>query len=214
MVGLSGVATVALALGVLGLAVYLGYQWLGILGGFLAFWLGGTLAFGIVNLAILPIRALGVALMVFGDKERPTSSPWTPGTAARWPPSLSGQPSAPPGPPTPLSSPSPDPPSRRPRPLTGRAAEEVTAEATDRLRLARASDDELRSRLPPLPPAVRQRRLEIAARTFIAWDLMNPWGVTAVAFLRGDDGEFTVWTPGHSTYWVWRGPGHIPKESA
>ena len=48
LVGVSGLATVGLALGVLGLAVYLGYQWLGLLGGFLAFWLGGGLAFGIV----------------------------------------------------------------------------------------------------------------------------------------------------------------------
>ena len=69
VVGLSGVATVGLALGVLGLAVWVGYQWLGFLGGFLAFWLGGGLAFGIVNLAMLPIRALGAALMVFGDKD-------------------------------------------------------------------------------------------------------------------------------------------------
>lgn len=69
LVGLSGVATVGLALGMLGLAVYLGYQWLGILGGFLAFWLGGPLAFGIVSLAMLPIRALGGALMVLGERE-------------------------------------------------------------------------------------------------------------------------------------------------
>ena len=73
LVGLSGVVTFALALAVLGIVVYLGYQWLGILGGFLAFWLGGTLAFGIVNLAMLPIRALGVALMVFGEREQPST---------------------------------------------------------------------------------------------------------------------------------------------
>ena len=69
LVGLSGVATVGLALGVLVLAVWMGYQWLGFLGAFLAFWLGGGLAFGIVNLAMLPIRALGAALMVFADKD-------------------------------------------------------------------------------------------------------------------------------------------------
>lgn len=181
LVGLSGVATVGLALGVLGLAVYLGYQWLGILGGFLAFWLGGTLAFGIVNLAMLPIRFLGVVLMVFGDKEKPMKSACTPSSPARWPQSASGHPSASQEPPTPLPSPSPGPPRR---PATSMAADEVKAEATDRFRLARASYDELRSRLPPLPPAVRQRRLDITERTFIAWDLMNPWGVTAVAFLK------------------------------
>lgn len=69
LIGLSGVATVLGALGVLGLAVWVGYQWGGLLGGFLAFWLGGGLAFGIVNLAMLPIRFLGAALMVFGDKD-------------------------------------------------------------------------------------------------------------------------------------------------
>ncbi len=85
---------------------------------------------------------------------------------------------------------------------------------TDRARLARVSNDQSRSRLPTLPPALKQRRLEVTGRTFIAWDLMKPWEVTAVAFLRDDDGEFTVWTPGHLFSWVWRGPIHIPKESA
>ena len=74
LVILSGVATVGLALGMLGLAIYMGYQWLGILGGFLAFWLGGTLSFGIVSLAFLPIRALAVALFAFGDRVPPTST--------------------------------------------------------------------------------------------------------------------------------------------
>ena len=96
VVTLSGVVTVGLALGVMGLAVYLGYQWLGIIGGFLAFWLGGGLAFGIVNLAMLPTNALGAALVFFGDTERPTISPLMPGTLARRPRSSSGNPSAPP----------------------------------------------------------------------------------------------------------------------
>ena len=66
---------------------------------------------------------------------------------------------------------------------------------TDQAGLARVSDDQSRLRLPSLPPAVAQRRLEVTSRTFIAWDLMKPWGVTALAFLREHDGEFTVWTP-------------------
>ncbi|GEM_PF-6769163 len=85
---------------------------------------------------------------------------------------------------------------------------------TDRARLARVSNDQSRSRLPSLPPALKQRRLEVTGRTFVAWDLMKPWEVTAVAFIRDDNGVLTAWTPGKHTSWVWRGPINIPKETA
>jgi hypothetical protein len=77
-----------------------------------------------------------------------------------------------------------------------------------------SDNDQLRSRLPVLPPAPKQRRLDVTGNAFIAWDIMRPWQVTAVAFVRGNEGEFTAWTPGHHTYWVWRGPSRIPVESA
>ena len=69
LLGVSGIATIALALGVLGLASYFGYLWGGIIGGILAFWIGGSLAFVIVYLAILPLNLLAS----IGAFNRPTT---------------------------------------------------------------------------------------------------------------------------------------------
>jgi hypothetical protein len=74
--------------------------------------------------------------------------------------------------------------------------------------------DRLSSRLPKLPPAVAQRRIEVTETTFVAWDLSETSKVSAVAFLKDNDGKITVWTPGYLESWVWRGPRHIPSESA
>lgn len=81
---------------------------------------------------------------------------------------------------------------------------------------SKGEHDELRSRLPILPPAARQRRIEVTIRSFIAWDFMQPWGLTGIAFQKDDKSEFTVWTPGEfkRDVWVWRGPRHIPTERA
>jgi hypothetical protein len=75
-------------------------------------------------------------------------------------------------------------------------------------------DDELESRLPGLPPALVRRSVEVTKTTFVAWDIMEPWGITGVAFLRDNQGELTAWTPGcRLDEWVWRGPSHLPKGS-
>jgi hypothetical protein len=70
-----------------------------------------------------------------------------------------------------------------------------------------------RSKLPPLPPALATKRVEASDTVFIAWDIMQPWGITAIAFLK-EAGGITVWTPLHCTSWIWRGPRHIPEYSA
>ena len=214
IIGLSGIATVGLALGVLGLVVFLGYKLLGILGAFLAFWLGGGLAFGIVNLTMLPIRAIGVALVVFGDKETPTISQSPPTNSAGLPQRPPSRPSTLLEAPVSMPPPPPIPPSLNHDPSTSAVLEEVTTETTDRQTLPTLDWDELRSELPTLPPVVPERRLDVTSRTFTAWDQMKPWEVTAVAFLRDDDGAFTVWTPGNNNGWVWRGPVRLLKESA
>ena len=54
------------------------------------------------------------------------------------------------------------------------------------------SEEELTLKLPPLPPTIKQSRIEVTEHTFVAWDDMQPWGVTAIAFLRDEDGGFTV----------------------
>jgi len=75
--------------------------------------------------------------------------------------------------------------------------------------------DMLENHLPSLPPAVPERRLAVTSETFIAWDSMLPWDIKGGAFLRGDDGYFTLWTPWNnpSIGWVWRGWLNLQKES-
>ena len=79
-----------------------------------------------------------------------------------------------------------------------------------------ADFDMLVAHLPSLPPAVSERRLAVTSETFIAWDSMQPWDIKGGAFLRGEDGFFTLWTPWNnpSIGWVWRGWLNLQKESA
>lgn len=76
------------------------------------------------------------------------------------------------------------------------------------------SKEELTLKLPPLPPTIKQSRIEVTEHTFVVWDLITHDAIKAVAFLRGEDGDFTVWTPGRLEDWVWRGPQHISRASA
>jgi hypothetical protein len=48
---------------------------------------------------------------------------------------------------------------------------------------------------PSLPPIGNKTEIETTNQTFMIWDIMKPWGITSVAFLRHDDGDFTIWTP-------------------
>jgi hypothetical protein len=66
--------------------------------------------------------------------------------------------------------------------------------------------DEFEIKLPPSPPANMQPGIEVTELTFTVWDLNRNGEITAVAFLKGEDGTFTVWTPGQLSHWVWRGP--------
>lgn len=58
-----------LAPGLWALIVYYSWNWGGFVPAFIVFWLGGGLAFGIVNVATIPIRAIGGVLMAFGEEE-------------------------------------------------------------------------------------------------------------------------------------------------
>ena len=73
---------------------------------------------------------------------------------------------------------------------------------------------ESRFRLPAIPPAQGGQHVEISDETFVAWDVMDPWGLPGVAFVKSEDGAVTVWTPGHLNEWTWRGPRHITPENA
>ena len=64
---LTGALTVGAALALLAFIVYAAYNWGGVLAAFVAFWLGGTLSFGVVSLLLLPIRIVGAVLMAFGE---------------------------------------------------------------------------------------------------------------------------------------------------
>ena len=65
----STIASLLLALGVLVLIVYFGYQIGGPILAFVAFWLGGGLAFLVVHVATIPIKLVGVALIALGQQD-------------------------------------------------------------------------------------------------------------------------------------------------
>jgi len=73
------------------------------------------------------------------------------------------------------------------------------------------NEEDLQLMLPPLPPAIMPPGAEVTELSFTVWGLKGSDAIKAVDFLRGKDGNFTVWTPGHLTHWVWRGPIHISK---
>lgn len=68
--------------------------------------------------------------------------------------------------------------------------------------------------LPHLPIEIVHPRVDITPRTWIAWDVKQPWGTNGVALVREDKENFTVWTPGHLVEWVWRIPKNISSHGA
>jgi len=51
--------------------------------------------------------------------------------------------------------------------------------------------EELRLKLPPLPPTIVQPGIEVTEQTFIVWDLTGDT-IKAIAFLRDDPGMLPV----------------------
>ena len=70
--------------------------------------------------------------------------------------------------------------------------------------------------LPPLPIMPVKRGVQVGERSFTAWDTMQPWGLTAIAFVQDDSGTLSAWTPDQENYGGsgWRIGLPISKECA
>ncbi|MFC2004849.1 hypothetical protein ACFLUY_01350 [Chloroflexota bacterium] len=75
------------------------------------------------------------------------------------------------------------------------------------------NEEDLRLKLPPLPLNITRPEIEVTEQTFSVWDLSQST-FRAIAFLRGTEGGFKVWTRTSRAEWRLRGPWHISKEDA
>ena len=64
-----------------------------------------------------------------------------------------------------------------------------------------------------MPPTNSEPRVEQTERTFIAWDMMYPWGITGIAMVKMEYGGLNLYTLRKYTDWMWSGPFDISNDN-